>query len=449
MAGNAGTDDNDAFDSPHLPERYRQVVRAKKQRRQKKQILIAGVAVLVITGIFLIASWVTGGISFGIPSSSPLQQHPVTETVPPESPAVSPALSNGSSNTTLTFDREPGLVAPRPPGIISLENAVTALQEEYPAADYLILSANLTRGAGRSLYEFRIQQKDTNGGAGTASRVFIDGMSGNIFTPGEEEVKISRDAARQQALAAFPSLHPDRVLMVFSGSQERGRTWEFSLLKEGETEVSGVMDAETGTMNSFTRRIAAEGRPATPAVDVVRARAIADRYIIDHNGGQLPLNMSLSRYEPLASPSGTVAGQYVFTYERTFQDYPTDTDGFTVMVDAVTDEVVGYTHQWTTPEYAFFAAPQPNVIRREATFAVLQKAKELYPDNVGGLRIISAEIRWMNNVPYGTVPRPGTIPLGWKVVFDDDIIRANASLQPAVAWIDVQSGNFIAFDYRH
>jgi hypothetical protein len=91
----------------------------------------------------------------------------------------------------------------------------------------------------------------------------------------------------------------------------------------------------------------------------------------------------------------------------------------------------------------------PDVIRREATFAVMQKAREQFPADVAGLRIRSAEIRWKNKVPYGTVPRPGTIPLAWKVVFDDAVIRANASAEPAVAWVDVQSGDFISFEYRH
>jgi hypothetical protein len=209
------------------------------------------------------------------------------------------------------------------------------------------------------------------------------------------------------------------------------------------------MDADTGKIISFAKIIAGDGRPAEPAIDAGQAKAIAERYIIDHNGGQLPLNMSISRYDPVSTGAGPVAGHYTFTYERTFQDFPTDVDGFTVIVDAVTGEVIGYSQQWTTQEYAFSASAEPGVIKREATFAVLQKAKELYPSDIGGLRIISAEVRWKNKIPYGTTPRPGTIPLAWKVVFDDYIIRSNTSAQPGVARVDIQSGNFISFDYRH
>ncbi len=186
-----------------------------------------------------------------------------------------------------------------------------------------------------------------------------------------------------------------------------------------------------------------------PVIDAVRARDIADDYVIEQNNGPLPLNMSRSWYETTASSTGSVAGQYTFIYERTYQDIPTDVDGFTVIVDAATGEVIGYTQQWTTPEHAFLAATQADIVRHEATFAVLQRAREQYPDQVGGLRIISADLRWMNNVPYDTVPRPGSIPLAWNVLFDDEIIRADPSTQPAVAWVDAHSGEFLAFEYRH
>jgi hypothetical protein len=80
---------------------------------------------------------------------------------------------------------------------------------------------------------------------------------------------------------------------------------------------------------------------------------------------------------------------------------------------------------------------------------VLQKAQETYPALASGLRILSAEIRWKDQHPAGITPRPGSIPLGWKIEFDDDIIRANSSAEPAVAWVDVQTGSILDFEYRH
>lgn len=433
----AGSDsENDEFNTPHLPERYHQTVKAKRQRRLKKQVLMAAGAVLIVVVLYLLVNWAAGGIFATLPSVSYGQIPAVTGTVTP----------NSSVTVVPSFTQGAGLASPLPEGVLPLEKAVAALNSDYPSADYTILSADLTGQSGRFLYRFGIRDSE---GASPETTVFIDARSGKAYSPGEESVKISRSDAKQRTLAAFSSLHPDRCILALTGNADEGMWWEFVLFGNGAKVATGILDADSGEMAGWAEIINPEGRPAVPAVDAERARSIADRYIIGHNGGQLPLNMSEYRYEPATVDSGTVAGQHMFVFERTFQDIPTDVDGFTVTVDAVTGEVIGYRQQWITPEHAFFSVTGPDVIRREATFAVMQRAKEEYPDAIAGLRIISAEIRWKNKMPYGSVPRPGTIPLGWKVVFDDDFIRGNASAKPGIAWIDVQSGDFIEFDYRH
>ena len=50
------------------------------------------------------------------------------------------------------------------------------------------------------------------------------------------------------------------------------------------------------------------------------AQKIADRYIFDKNRASLALNMSEARYIPLQFPQKTVAGHYVFIYNRLVQD---------------------------------------------------------------------------------------------------------------------------------
>ena len=217
-----------------------------------------------------------------------------------------------------------------------------------------------------------------------------------------------------------------------------------------ETETVPATAAPASTQGTvITTPLPAGVITLAPVIDAVRARDIADNYVIRQNNGPLPLNMSRSWYEPADLSTGRDAGQYTLIYERTYQDIPTDVDGFTVIINAATGEVIGYTSQWTTPEYAFLAATQADIVKHEATFAVLQRARELYPDQADGLRIISTDLRWMNKVPDGTVPRPGSIPLAWKVLFDDEIIRADMSAQPAIAWVDAHSGEFLTFDYRH
>jgi hypothetical protein len=157
----------------------------------------------------------------------------------------------------------------------------------------------------------------------------------------------------------------------------------------------------------------------------------------------------MGRYEIWGTPSVPAAGQYVFAWERQFLDYPVDTDGIVVAVDAVTGDVVGYNKQWTTSDFAFSQTIELAVAQREATFAVMQEAKKHYPDSVESIRIISAEMRWNNLHDPGTSQRPGSVPLEWKVVFDDAAIRADNSLSPGVGWVDIQSGTVTGMEYRH
>jgi len=196
MAEEHFEDDNDDFNTPHLPERYHQTVRAKKQQRLKKRILMAVAAIIVIVVLYSLISWAAGGLLSSMGSQSPAG---------------------------------PDLAVPSPSAPPTPVPATTALP----------------------------------------------------VTPG-------------------------------SGS---------TTLPQG-------------------------GSPAAPQVSAERAREIADAYVIDQNHGSLPLNMSRSWLEPAAASTGSGAGQYTFIYERTYQDIPTDVDGFSVVVDAGTGEVIDYTPQW-------------------------------------------------------------------------------------------------------
>jgi hypothetical protein len=184
-------------------------------------------------------------------------------------------------------------------------------------------------------------------------------------------------------------------------------------------------------------------------LEINAAQKIADRYIFDKNRAQLPLNMSEARYNPLRFPQKTVAGHYVFIYNRIVQEIPCDKDGFTISVDSLTGEVIGYDRRWNSPDSAFSVTVDPLVTRSGATFAVLKKAQETYPASGDGLSIISAEIRWKDHPSKGSIPRPGSIPLAWKVVFTDEIIRAKQQPVPAIGWVDTQTGAILDINYQH
>ena len=159
--------------------------------------------------------------------------------------------------------------------------------------------------------------------------------------------------------------------------------------------------------------------------------------------------MTSSRYEPWGTAAGPVAGQYRFTYKRMYSGYPTDEDGFMVAVDAVTGQVIGYCQLWTTQDYSFAETMGPSLTSYDAGVAVIRAAGNVFPASADSIRIISEEILWQNRHPPGVIQQPGRIPLRWKVVFDDDIIRANASLPSATGWADIRTGNVTELDYRH
>lgn len=429
-------------DATYLPERYRQQVRTKKQRRIYNKILTAGIVIV----IFIVAFFLLIGMLPAPQSSTPLKS-PVTPT---------PALGgqNRAPTVNVTVKVTPGYVLGT--GISALpskdmlppDKAVSFIRKEYPAETYTLNSLNLTdRYSGHTLYEFIIKPV-VSSSAETRFVVFIDAVTGEPYTPGQDDARITKGQAQDLARKAFPGIRPDQVQVRYNAGPDSGRTWNFTLIKGTTRILTGTMDADTGLISSFTQTIQKVGRPAEPVIGMPAAQKIADRYISGQNG-PVAVNMSESRYFSLGSPSDPVAGQFVFIYNRIVNNIPCEEDGFIVGVDSVTGDITVYERRWKTPDNAFSVASEPLVLKREATFDVLRQAKEKYPESVSGLRIVSAEIKWKDQHPPGVIPRPGSIPLAWKVTFDDDIIRVNNSAKPAIAWLDAQTGSILDFEYMH
>lgn len=431
----------DDSNAPYLPQRYRQQVQAKKQRRVYKKLVMAAIVIVVfIVACFLLINMLSGTAP-SVPPGPP--ETPVTPvpTIGEQTPApevkVTVAVTPGFVTGT-------GISVLHTSSVLPMDTAVSFLREDYPDKTFRLISADLTdRYAGHLLYEFVIQPADDS--PGEAVTVFEDAMSGDPYTPGQEQASITASQAQDRARGAFSSVKPDRVRVRYSTGSDSGGIWNFVLVKGSDPAVTGTMDAGTGLITSFSHTLQKTGRPEEPVLDMPAAQKIADRYISDMNG-PVSVNMSSGRYLPLGSLSDPVAGQYVLVYNRIVSDIPCDTEGFVVGVDAVNGKITAYERKWNSPDIAFSVISEQRVLKREATYAVLKKAQETFPESVSGLRIISAEMRWKDQPPSD---RPGSIPLAWKVVFDDDFIRANSSAQPAVAWIDVQEGRILDFDYRH
>lgn len=432
----------------YLPERYRQQIGAKKRRRffKKAAIICAVIATAVVA--YLVLSGV-------LANSLNQSQHPLpgtielsTDTLPEPSTAVpqtAPLNISGSPSTVIGMD-----VPVRPLiGMLPLEAAIASMYKDYPEPPYTLVSVNLTdQYTNRSLYEFRIRQADSPA-ADSGFLVFIDAHTGNPYIPGQEVARITTDQAKNHIREAFLIPGSDSIRIRYDNGPDSARTWLFTVQRDNSTIITGSLDPDTGQIVSFSRAVIRQGRQADPVLDSSAARKIADSYIIERNGAPLPINMSDARYEPLGFPGESVAGLYVFVYNRIVQDIPCDDDGFTISVDSVTGEITEYNRRWNSPDNAFSVAVDPLVKRYEAIYLVQQKAQEIFPGSVSGLRIISAEIRWKDMHQPGSVPRPGSISISWKVQFDDDIIRAQQWPVPATGWIDARTGKILDFYYQH
>jgi hypothetical protein len=334
-------------------------------------------------------------------------------------------------------------------GMLSLDEAIISLRQDYPEPAFTLLSVNLTNQyTNSSIYEFGIKQTDSPS-ADPGFTVFIDAITGDPYTPVQKSARISADQAKDLVREVFLIPGTDRIRVRYDNSPDSVRAWIFTVYRDNSTIISGSLDPDTGQFVSFSRTIARLGRPVDPSLDISAAQGIADRYIIERNGAPLPVNMSEPRYEPLGFPYEAVAGYYVFVYNRMVQNIPCDYDGFTISVDSVTGEITEYNRRWYSPDNAFSVAADPRVKRYEAIFSVQQKAKEIFPDSASGLRIISAEIRWEDMHPPGIIPRPGSISTAWKVQFDDDSIRSEEWLVPATGWVDARTGKILDFYYKH
>jgi hypothetical protein len=434
----------------YLPERYKQLIVAKKRRRLFKKVMI-------ICGVVLVVAIVYGLLSGALVNQLNLNQHPLSEVNEPSSdalPTAPPAPSQPFPSLNLTVAITPaviigtGIHAETIGNTLSLDNAVVSLYQDFPESDYTVLSVNLTdHYTNNSIYEFRIRK--TN-----ASRedpgfpVFIDSVTGDPYTPGQESAGIYANQAKDLVQEIFSIPASERIRIRYGNSADTGRLWYFAVYRDNSSIISGSMDPDTGQIASFSRLIMQQGRPAEPSLDISAAQGIADHYIIERNGAPLPVNMSEARYEPLGNPDKSVAGNYIFIYNRIVQNIPCDYDGFTISVDSVTGEVTGYNRRWDSPDNAFSVAVDPLVKRYQAIFSVQQKAQEIFPSSASGFTIVSSEIRWKDMHPLGVIPRPGSIMTAWKIQFDDDNTRSQKKSLPATGWVDARTGKILDFYYR-
>jgi hypothetical protein len=398
-------DDSDEFNEPYLPARYKEIVRKKKQRRLIKKIGLIAVAVIALVVVYILLS----GFLPGSPQPVP-------------SPAPSPTTTLTPLQTTI---------------------AATTVATTLPTATPVTTPSPATGTTVKPTTGTTVITTDT-------PEPILTARAAAYVTPkGDTTPKITEKQAVAIALAAFPDLPTGDMSVELITSPDFGQVWKYTLRADTTTEASGLLDADSGTIVTFNRTIHSGGRPQNPVLTMGNARQIADSTINSRNNGILSINMSDARYVPLAVTGGSVAGSYRYIYNRVAQDYPCDADGFIVSVDAVSGAITEYMQRWQSPDNAYNLAEDVVVPRFDATYTVQAKAKSIYPSSISTLHITSSDIRWKDSHDPATTPRPSSIPLAWKIVFDDDVIRANPALSSGVAWVDVQTGELLEITYQH
>ncbi|OPX63351.1 MULTISPECIES: hypothetical protein [unclassified Methanoregula] len=403
--------DDDEFNEPYLPARYKEVVRKKKQRRLLKKIAILAIAVIAIIVVFILASGIFGG--------SP-QPSPAPTTSP--SPEATLVTTPSATKTTTTAAQ-----------VIQTTIAAPATMKT-PVPTTAILKPDTVA---------IITTTET-------PEPILTARAAVITTQKTDGPKITEKEAQAIAVVAFPNLPAGRTSVDLATDPVFGQVWKFTLQAGTTTEASGLIDAQSGTVVAFNRTIHPGGRPQNPVLTMGNARQIADSTINDRNTGILSINMSDGRYIPLSTPGGNVAGTYRFVFDRIIQDYPCDNDGFIVSIDSVSGAVTEWEQRWESPDNAFMILDTPTVPKYDAIYAVQAKAKTIYPSSISSLQVVSAERVWKDGHAPGVTPRPSSIPLAWKVVFTDETIRANPDiLKPGVGWVDTYTGEIIDISYPH
>lgn len=335
------------------------------------------------------------------------------------------------------------------PPKISREQATALVREDYSEYTYSIAHISLTdQYARKPLYVVELAPV-TGSIAERNETVFIDATTGDYYNPAQENAKISIERAKDLASEAFPQLSPDRIRVKFSDGSQYVRGWEFYLLNGNEQLVHGGLEADTGELSWYAFGIVRKDRPENPSITLDAAQRVADRETRDRNG-VLPIIISDARIDPLGMPREKIAGKYVFVYKRIIRDVPCDSDGLTLVVDSVAGNVVEYRKSWNLPENAVALSAKPEITKDAAIKTVQQEAMRIYPTSAANLQIVSAELRWKDcHNPDKVVPAPGSIPLVWKVQFDDETLRAQQWPSPATGWIDAQTGILQDMYYRH
>lgn len=268
---------------------------------------------------------------------------------------------------------------------------------------------------------------------------------------GEEEARPLAVTALEREI---PGIRIERMIAEPYDVQNYGDVWQFRVRAEGdpnpraEGNIQVWIDALDGEMVYFQ-----DGRDyyrsVDPAITIDEAEEIAEVYLRDRNETS-DVVKTVAVLSTLDTPLGKRNGPYHFAYRRSIDGVLCLYDGIILDVDSIDGRVVSYHKSWRVSDNDTIADPDPSITEDAAQERVLVYLNDTYGTDPGDITVGSAELLWYDlAAQHRRSQDPVTLPLAWRVEFDDEWYRSQDPPRTATVWIDAHSGEilFAAYNY--
>ncbi len=266
---------------------------------------------------------------------------------------------------------------------------------------------------------------------------------------------IGEEDARSLAAAALerevPGIAIERMAAEPYDRQSYGDVWRFRVKAEDDPDPEGDIgvwiDAADGETVYF--QDARDGyRSADPVITIDAAEEIADTYLRERNESP-NLVKTTAVLSTVETPLGMRNGPYHFVYRRLIDGVLCLYDGILLDVDSIDGRVVSYYRTWKVSENDILADPDPSLSEDAVQERVLTYLHETHGTGPGDIAVRSIELRWYDLAARKRQSKePVTVPLAWRIAFDDEWYRSQDPPRTAALWMDAHSGDILHLDYK-
>ncbi|WP_161937573.1 YcdB/YcdC domain-containing protein [Methanoculleus thermophilus] len=264
---------------------------------------------------------------------------------------------------------------------------------------------------------------------------------------GEEEARSLAVAALEREM---PGIRIERMVAEPYDVQTYGDVWRFRVKAEDDPDLEGDIsvwiDAADGEMVYFL-----DGRdyyrPADPSVTIEAAEEIANAYLRERKESS-DVVKTVAVLSTVDTPLGSRNGPYHFVYQRSIDGVLCLYDGVTLDIDSIDGRVVSYHKAWRVSDNDTTADPDPSITEDAAQERVLAYLNDTYGTDPGEIVIRATELRWYDLAArQRRSQEPVSVPLAWRIEFDDERYRSQDPPRTTTVWIDAHSGEILSAAY--